>query len=466
MKLNIAMWLRLPRRSARAAALCATVIAGALVASPVQPAMTASLPSLRLVDPVLTSENSYDFTFDAINNAWISSFTPGLKVKFFYRNVGTTFSLTFEAKDSAGQLWPNKPVYLIVNKMWSCSEATFTSPVETLFDPPGHHDSYVIQRDWCGDKGNGTSPQAGETAVPGVTDAQGRVTFTLTNTNLPSVAEPAPLALNVTNSYTGKCYEDKGCLLSVMTASFTQRPGVPAPGASDPADKLEDKDLLWVHFVNNSVTAESPAVTKELADKSVTMRFRVADLTKSGKSGVSVTFTQSSGPDASYITDTGNGANPDGTVSATTDAEGWASVVLHADPTVAGNQVVSAKIDGTPSTTRSTVTWVAKIQPPAVKPAVTKAPAVSGSAKVGKQLKATSGTWAGSPVFSYAWAACSKSGKSVASLPKDCSLIKGATKATLTLAKGHAGKYIRVRVAAKNSAGTVYSVSATTAKVG
>ena len=456
---------RISQASRFAFAVAAAFVA-ALAVAPAQPAVTATMPSLRLVDPVLTSDNSYDFTFDAANNGWIQSFTPGLKVKFFYRNVGSTFNLTFEAKDSAGQLWADKPVYLIVNKMWSCSEATFTSPVEILFDPQGHHDGHIIQRDWCGDNGNGTSPQAGESAVPGVTDAQGRVTFTLTNTNPPSMAEPAPLALNVLNSYSGKCYEDKGCLLSVVTASFTQRPGVLAPAATAPADKSEDKDLLWIHFVNNSISAEVAELTKELADKSTTLRFRVTNLSKAGQSGTTVTFTQSSGPDASYITDAANSANPDGTVTATTDADGWASVVLHADPTMAGNQVVSAKIDGTPSTTRATLTWVQKIVPPVVKPAMTRAASVSGTAKVGKQLKAAVGTWTGSPTYSYAWAACTKSGKSTTTLPKDCALIKSATKSTLTLAKAQSGKYIRVRVAAKNSAGTVYSVSASTAKVG
>lgn len=449
--------------TATAAGAVAALIA---VVAPAQPAVTAGTPSLRLVDPVLTADNSYDFTFDAVNNGWIKSFTPGLRVKFFYRNVGSTFSLTYQAKDSSGQVWPNKTVFLIVNKMWSCSEGTFTTPVEILFDPAGHHDSHVIQRDWCGDNGNGTSPQAGESAIPGVTDSEGKVTFTLTNTNTPAVAEPAPLALNVLNSYSGKCENDKGCLNSVITASFTQKPGVTAPGDGAPADKSEDKDLLWIHFVNNSITAEAESSTVEIAQKTATLRFKVADLSKTGKAAVPVKFTQSSGPDASYITDALGSDNGDGTVTVQTDADGWASVVLHGDPTSAGIQTVTAKIDGTPSSTRAQVTWVEKVTPPVVKPAATKPASISGTVKVGKQLKAAAGTWTGKPTFSYAWAVCTKGGKSVSVLPKDCSLIKSATKSTLTLVRAQAGKYIRVRVAAKNSAGTVYSVSAATAKVG
>lgn len=457
--------LRRPPLSVVRIATAMLATAASVILAPAQPAVTASMPSLRLIDPVLTSENSYDFTFDAINNKWISSFTPGLKVKFFYRNVGTTFSLTFLAKDSAGQPWPNKPVFLIVNKMWSCSEATFTSPVDILFDPAGHHDARTIQRDWCGDNGNGTSPQAGESAVPALTDADGKVTFTLTNTNPASIAEPAPLGPNVVNSYSGKCENDKGCLMSVITASFTQKPGLLAPGASAVGDQLEDKDLLWIHFVNNSIAADGADLTKELAAKSHTLRFRVTDLTKTGKAEVPVTFIQSSGPDASYITDTNNGANPDGTVSAVTDADGWASVVLHADPTMAGNQIVSAKIDGTPASTRSTVTWVEKITPPVVKPAATRAASIAGIAKLGKKLTAGKGTWSGAPAFVYAWAACTKSGRATSTLPKDCTLIKYATKSYFTVTRSQAGKYIRVRVSAKNSAGTSYSVSAATAKV-
>ena len=68
-------------------------------------------------------------------------------------------------------------------------------------------------------------------------------------------------------------------------------------------------------------------------------------------------------------------------------------------------------------------------------PVNTALPAISGSAVEGQSLKASNGTWSGSPTsFSYQWQDCNCSGAS-------CSAISGATGSSYTLAGSDAGRY-------------------------
>jgi hypothetical protein len=65
-------------------------------------------------------------------------------------------------------------------------------------------------------------------------------------------------------------------------------------------------------------------------------------------------------------------------------------------------------------------------------------PKITGTAKVGKKLKAKPGAWSPKAKYTYQWYANGKA-------------IKGATKATLTLKKAQKGKKITVKVTAKKS---------------
>jgi hypothetical protein len=109
------------------------------------------------------------------------------------------------------------------------------------------------------------------------------------------------------------------------------------------------------------------------------------------------------------------------------------------------------------------------IPAPKVKPSVRTAASVAGTAKVAKTLTAGKGLWSGSSTitYTYKWYRCSLSSTKTstsASTPSKCATISGATKSTYKLAKSDIGKYIRVLVAAKNTAGTAYSMSKTTSK--
>ncbi|HEV7584507.1 MAG TPA: S8 family serine peptidase [Solirubrobacteraceae bacterium] len=81
-------------------------------------------------------------------------------------------------------------------------------------------------------------------------------------------------------------------------------------------------------------------------------------------------------------------------------------------------------------------------------PANTAPPAISGSAKVGQTLSASSGSWTESPTaYAYQWQRCDSTGAG-------CAAIEGATAATHPVTSADLGLTLRVAVKASNSAGT------------
>jgi hypothetical protein len=91
-------------------------------------------------------------------------------------------------------------------------------------------------------------------------------------------------------------------------------------------------------------------------------------------------------------------------------------------------------------------------------PAATKAPHISGRARVGKKLLGSHGTWTYFPAFAYQWLRCSAHGAS-------CKSISHATHATYRLTKRDAKHRLRLRVTATNAAGRVKAISAASARV-
>jgi hypothetical protein len=92
-------------------------------------------------------------------------------------------------------------------------------------------------------------------------------------------------------------------------------------------------------------------------------------------------------------------------------------------------------------------------------PAPTKAPHISGRAKVGKKLSGSTGSWTFSPTgYRYQWLRCNPHGGS-------CKKIGHATHAKYKLAKRDAGHKLRVRVTAANAAGSEAAISGATSRV-
>jgi hypothetical protein len=119
------------------------------------------------------------------------------------------------------------------------------------------------------------------------------------------------------------------------------------------------------------------------------------------------------------------------------------------------SQVVATNEDGS-ATATSNPTGVVQ----SARPANTREPSISGSAVVGSRLTASRGEWVGNTPITYAfqWLRCNTSGQ-------DCAEISGATDNTYVAAAADVNRTIRVRVTARNDAGSRSALSNPTARV-
>jgi hypothetical protein len=91
-------------------------------------------------------------------------------------------------------------------------------------------------------------------------------------------------------------------------------------------------------------------------------------------------------------------------------------------------------------------------------PAATKAPHISGRARVGRKLSGSHGSWTYPATYRYQWLRCNAHGASCRSIPH-------ATSAKYKLTKRDAKHRLRLRVTATNAAGSVKATSAASARV-
>jgi hypothetical protein len=92
-------------------------------------------------------------------------------------------------------------------------------------------------------------------------------------------------------------------------------------------------------------------------------------------------------------------------------------------------------------------------------PKNTAPPTISGTTKVGQQLRADPGSWSGNPTsFAYQWQRCDAD-------VAICSDIVGATSQTYSIQTGDLGYRLRVRVTARNPKGSATATSAITSIV-
>jgi hypothetical protein len=96
--------------------------------------------------------------------------------------------------------------------------------------------------------------------------------------------------------------------------------------------------------------------------------------------------------------------------------------------------------------------------PPPAAPTNIAMPAIGGTPTAGQTLRATSGTWTGSPTYSYQWRRCSSSGHS-------CANVGGATGAGYTLSASDVSHTLRVMVTATNEGGSTSMSSPATSTV-
>lgn len=120
-------------------------------------------------------------------------------------------------------------------------------------------------------------------------------------------------------------------------------------------------------------------------------------------------------------------------------------------------RVTAANSEGLASAT-SNATAVIRAAP--ARPRNTTPPTISGTPQVGQTLTANNGTWVGQQplTFTYRWRRCDSNGA-------NCSDIGGATAKTYVLTSADQGTTLRVRVTARNEAGTASATSAPTGVV-
>jgi hypothetical protein len=104
----------------------------------------------------------------------------------------------------------------------------------------------------------------------------------------------------------------------------------------------------------------------------------------------------------------------------------------------------------------------ARVQPRSTSgaPVNTSRPTISGTAAPGNRLQASRGTWSGDQpmTFGFGWIRCNAQGS-------NCGDISGATENTYVVQDADLGRTLRVRVTARNDAGTRTATSAQTAVV-
>ncbi len=110
------------------------------------------------------------------------------------------------------------------------------------------------------------------------------------------------------------------------------------------------------------------------------------------------------------------------------------------------------------STTTTTATTTTTSSTTVAQPSSSSPPVISGQAVVGQTLTASTGTWQGSPTFTYQWLRCDPNGGS-------CAAILGANQPTYTLTSADAGTTIRVQVTGTNAGGSATDTSVPTAIV-
>jgi hypothetical protein len=121
-------------------------------------------------------------------------------------------------------------------------------------------------------------------------------------------------------------------------------------------------------------------------------------------------------------------------------------------------RVTAANPEGAASAT-SNATAIVQAAP--ARPRNSAPPTISGTPQVGQTLTASTGSWTGQQplTFSYQWRRCDATGAS-------CADISGATGKTYAVTSADQGNTLRVRVSARNSAGTTAATSAPSGVVG
>lgn len=193
-----------------------------------------------------------------------------------------------------------------------------------------------------------------------------------------------------------------------------------------------------------TVTAAAPANTA------------LPTITGTAKDGQTLTATTGAWTGTATITYTRQWRRCDSTGASCTDISGQTASTYILNAADVG-RTVRVVVTATNSAGNASATSAQTATVTTAAPANTALPAITGTAKEGQALSASTGTWTGSATITYAyqWQNCSSS----------CTAISGATLSTYRLAASDVGRTVKVVVTATNSAGNASATSAATASV-
>ena len=233
------------------------------------------------------------------------------------------------------------------------------------------------------------------------------------------------------------------------------------PGATAATYRLETADAGSV--VRSEVTALNAAgasapVASAVSDVVVSIPASTAPPVLAGLAGVGRTLSTSTGawdpPESTFAyqwlrcTAGGSGCEPlPGAIDAT-------YILVSAD----AGHTLEARVSATDAA-GTTETLSNRSRVVVAVPLVTKAPRISGRARIGHRLSGSHGSWTDSPTaYRYQWLRCNNGGGS-------CGRIRRATHSTYRLTRHDAGHRLRLRIIATNAAGSRTATSLPTARV-
>lgn len=272
--------------------------------------------NIRLVSANSVALNDFN-SVDETGNMYQPN--AGDRARLAYFEKGKQISVTYKVDrgtaTTPGVAVTGAKVYLIVNKAYSCSNATFSTS------------TFNITPDYCGD--SWASPGGGQSVLTGTTDASGLVTFTMTNTN--ANGEVRPPAMNVENP---NATYNSG---NEVKSNF-----YPTVGGLAGSESI---DNLWPHFIQpagttaNSITWTAP--TTGVA--------KSADLTLSATSKQGSVFYVSNSPEKCTVSGNKLTLVAAGSCSVTANANGTSTYAAATPVTKVINVTLAA----------NSITWTA-----------------------------------------------------------------------------------------------------------
>jgi len=305
-------------------------------------------PTIRLLAP----NTDLNGTPTGYNGVW-QYLDPGTVVYSHYFPLRSTVAMKYQALDSTcAPVAAGTKVFLAVNAAYSKAKTSFLNIYHgavTIVQPIA---PLCAADQYCGD---------GQTVLEGAADANGQVTFTLTNLNAVSPEGKPASGLSLP---TGTML-----LQSVFSPSFSNYHVDPftgiatGAGASNLANH-EAVDVIWPNFANGLGDVAQPADATVTPNTTKSLTYTVRDAAGNPVANHAVTVTTDDGgilvsPSSAGVQADSNGFT---TVAGTTDAQGKITVVAKSTTrSVQTIKVTSAVSVADPAITAingyNTITW-------------------------------------------------------------------------------------------------------------